>query len=169
LYSLDQEDDGSPEVTKIINSTVTTHSSNTNSHWKVLNGPVPAMVQTIVDDQLDILIDLCGYTGTSLVADIMAYLRLIQLQQQQSELQLQSELEERSKDSRSNNDIMEKKINQNKMMIHVSYMGFPGSSGSPCIDYLIADQIVIPPTNKKIRKQYTENEYSVYATLLLCE
>lgn len=37
--------------------------------------------------------------------------------------------------------------------VHVTYLGFPGTSGSENIDYMIADPITIPP---KMRKFYTE-------------
>ena len=33
--------------------------------------------------------------------------------------------------------------------VQISYLGFPGTTGAPFIDYLIADQIVIPPSQKK--------------------
>ena len=38
--------------------------------------------------------------------------------------------------------------------IQISYLGFPGTSGSDCIDYLIADKIIIPEENKNY---YSEN------------
>lgn len=38
--------------------------------------------------------------------------------------------------------------------IQISYLGYPGSTGSDCIDYLIADKIIIPD---KFRKFYSEN------------
>ena len=37
--------------------------------------------------------------------------------------------------------------------IQVSFLGYPGTSGSPSIDYLIADKVVIPATE---RRNYTE-------------
>jgi predicted O-linked N-acetylglucosamine transferase (SPINDLY family) len=37
--------------------------------------------------------------------------------------------------------------------IQVGFLGYPGTSGSPCIDYLIADQVVIPEPE---RRHYTE-------------
>ena len=37
--------------------------------------------------------------------------------------------------------------------IQVSYLGYPGTTGADCIDYLIADKIIIPNENKKF---YTE-------------
>jgi predicted O-linked N-acetylglucosamine transferase (SPINDLY family) len=37
--------------------------------------------------------------------------------------------------------------------IQVNYLGYPGTSGSPCMDYLIADAVVIPA---EARRNYTE-------------
>ena len=37
--------------------------------------------------------------------------------------------------------------------IQVSYLGYPGTLGSSCIDYMIADKVVIPEIYKKF---YTE-------------
>ena len=37
--------------------------------------------------------------------------------------------------------------------IQVNYLGFPGTLGAPYIDYLIADEIVVPPDHRKF---YTE-------------
>ena len=58
------ESDNSPEVEKIKSSA---------DHWTVLSPPVQNMADTIRSDDLDILIDLCGYTGTSLIAEVMAH------------------------------------------------------------------------------------------------
>ena len=33
--------------------------------------------------------------------------------------------------------------------IQVNYLGYPGTSGSNCMDYLIADKILIPKQNQK--------------------
>jgi protein O-GlcNAc transferase len=68
----------------------------------------------IHESKIDILVDLCGYTGTSLVAEIMAH---------------------------------------RPAPIQLSYMGFPGSSGAPYIDYTICDETVVPPC---LRHHYTE-------------
>lgn len=57
------ESDNSPEVEKI---------KSAADHWTVLSAPAQNMVDTILADDLDILIDLCGYTGTSLIAEVMA-------------------------------------------------------------------------------------------------
>tara|TARA_B100001093_G_scaffold22651_1_gene20144 strand:+ start:263 stop:2146 length:1884 start_codon:yes stop_codon:yes gene_type:complete len=37
--------------------------------------------------------------------------------------------------------------------IQISYLGYPGSTGADCIDYLIADKVIIPD---KYRKHYSE-------------
>lgn len=109
IYSL-EESDGSVEVEKIRTST------SSQRDWRVLRGNVRNMTDTIAMDNLDILIDLCGYTGTSVVADIMAH--------------------------------------RMSAPIQVSYMGFPGSSGAPYIDWMIADATVIP---SQLRSCYTES------------
>ena len=58
------ESDNSPEVEKIKSSAY---------HWTVLSSPAQNMADAIRSDDLDILIDLCGYTGTSLIAEVMAH------------------------------------------------------------------------------------------------
>ena len=121
MYSLGGDPDGSPEVERIIHG----RSSDVISHsWKTLKGSIETMAQTVSEDNLDVVIDLCGYTGTSLVAEVMACLR---------------SLEEKA---------------ALRKPVHVAYMGFPGSSGAPYIDYMIADAVVIP---SKFRPWYTEN------------
>ena len=48
--------------------------------------------------------------------------------------------------------------------IQISYLGFPGTSGSDCIDYLIADKIIIPEENKNYYSEniiYLPNSYQV--------
>ncbi|KAL3939336.1 MAG: hypothetical protein SGBAC_005918 [Bacillariaceae sp.] len=62
IYSLN-DTDLSPEVEKI---------KNAASKWTVLSSSVDDMAETIHADGVDMLIDLCGYTGTSLVAEVMA-------------------------------------------------------------------------------------------------
>ena len=37
--------------------------------------------------------------------------------------------------------------------IQISYLGYPGSTGANCMDYLIADKVIIP---EKYKKFYTE-------------
>jgi len=138
LYSLGGEADQSPEVQKIIYDI----NGNTNSNgisgrcWTTLEGSVPDMTQKILDDRLDVLIDLCGYTGTSLVAEVMACLRSMELQNEE--------------ENTTANEEGTSTINP----VHVAYMGFPGSSGAPYIDYMIADDVVIP---SQFRPWYTEN------------
>jgi len=130
LYSLGGDPDGSPEVDRIIHGRSSGDSESSSRRWKTLEGSIEAMAQTISNDNLDIVIDLCGYTGTSLVAEVMACLRCLVL-------------------SSDFNDVCAA-----KMPVHVGYMGFPGSSGAPYIDYMIADHVVIP---SKFRPLYTEN------------
>ena len=138
LYSLGGEADHSPEVQKIIHGT----NGNTNSNgisgrcWTTLEGSVPDMAHKILDDRLDVLIDLCGYTGTSLVAEVMACLRSMELQNE------------------GENKIANTEGTSTINPVHVAYMGFPGSSGAPYIDYMIADDVVIP---SQFRPWYTEN------------
>jgi len=62
LYSLGEPDDG-PEVAKIRDG------SDSFVH---LAGSVNNMAQAIQTDELDVLVDLCGYTGTDMVAQIMS-------------------------------------------------------------------------------------------------
>ena len=48
--------------------------------------------------------------------------------------------------------------------VQVSYLGFPGTSGSPCIDYLIADRVCIPPEYQSSYSEqivYLPNSYQV--------
>tara|TARA_Y100001935_G_scaffold221401_1_gene195619 strand:+ start:482 stop:2650 length:2169 start_codon:yes stop_codon:yes gene_type:complete len=57
--------------------------------------------------------------------------------------------------------------------IQISYLGFPGTTGSNCIDYIVADKIVIPDQNKKYYSEniiYLPNSYQVNdATLSISE
>jgi protein O-GlcNAc transferase len=112
IYSLGEESDDSSEVSKIYSSTT---STDDNNRWTVLKGSINAMSQTIQNDKLDILIDLCGYTGTSLVANIMS---------------------------------------MKVAPIQIAYMGYPASTAAQYIDYMIADEIVIP---SELRQYYTES------------
>jgi len=133
LYSLGGEADSSPEVQKIVGNNNGNDGTGNDRSWTTLEGSVPDMARTIRDDQLDVLIDLCGYTGTSLVAEVMACLR-------------------GTAESQDNNDNPNDGCDRHP--VHVAYMGFPGSSGAPFIDYMIADEVVIP---SKYRPWYTEN------------
>jgi protein O-GlcNAc transferase len=74
------------------------------------------IISRVQQDELDIVIDLCGYTGTSILATIMASRKL-------------------------------------GAPIQISYMGFPGSSGSKYIDYLVVDEVAVPSS---LRTHYTE-------------
>ena len=76
--------------------------------------PAKELATRIRESNIDVLVDLCGYTGTSLVAEIMAH---------------------------------------RPAPLQISYMGFPGSSGAPYIDYTICDETVVPPS---LRHYYTE-------------
>jgi protein O-GlcNAc transferase len=106
LYSL-VESDASPEVTKI--------QQSSGQRWTVLPLDATKAATRIRADNLDMLVDLCGYTGTSGVAELMA---------------------------------------SRPAPLQIAYMGFPGSTGAPYMDYLIADSIVIPP---HLRRYYSEN------------
>ena len=37
--------------------------------------------------------------------------------------------------------------------IQINYLGYPGTLGSNCIDYILADKMIIP---NKLKKYYTE-------------
>ena len=118
LYSLEgNDDDSSPEVNKIRDA----------GSWKVFPaGASPHDIAATIrqKDQPDILVDLCGYAGTSVCSEVMAH-RVAPIQ--------------------------------------VSYMGFPGSSGAPYLDYMIVDPVVVPPRAysqpiqaNNLRQHYTE-------------
>jgi len=94
------------------------------------------MYQRIVDDEVDILVDLCGYAGTSVVSEIMA-----------CRCRLQQDTSPPTQPRQ-----------RQHFPVHVSYMGFPGSVGSSSVwDYSVFDPIVIPPEEKYgIRQQYKE-------------
>ena len=86
------------------------------------------LYQEIMQDEIDILVDLCGYAGTSIVAEIMA-----------SRSKLQQD--------------MNTKQHHANFPIHVAYMGFPGSMGSSRIwDYTVFDKHVVPFS---LRKYYS--------------
>jgi len=101
------------------------------------------LYQRMVQDELDIIVDLCGYAGTSIVAEIMA-----------SRCLLQQVNDESSSSAGGNGADCSSRL----LPIHVSYMGFPGSVGSSRIwDYSIFDQVVIPPDDEYgIREHYNE-------------
>jgi len=94
------------------------------------------MYQRILDDEVDILVDLCGYAGTSVVSEIMA-----------SRCRLKQEASPPTQPRQ-----------RTHFPIHVSYMGFPGSVGSSSVwDYSVFDPIVIPPEEEYgIRQHYKE-------------
>jgi protein O-GlcNAc transferase len=78
------------------------------------NHSAKELAEIIRHDHLDVLIDLCGYAGTTLVAEILSH---------------------------------------RPSPIQVSYMGFPGSTGAPYLDYIVCDPIVVPT---EFRQFYTE-------------
>ena len=43
--------------------------------------------------------------------------------------------------------------------IQLNFLGYPGTSGSKSIDYIIADKTVIPKNNQNLSKIYFKNEY----------
>mmetsp|Transcript_31648 Transcript_31648/g.47426 ORF Transcript_31648/g.47426 Transcript_31648/m.47426 type:complete len:136 (+) Transcript_31648:1693-2100(+) len=72
------------------------------------------LYQQMVQDELDIIVDLCGYAGTSIMAEIMASRCLLQ----------------QMNDKNSSAGGNEADGSTRLLPIHVSYMGFPGSVGS---------------------------------------
>ncbi|KAL9183990.1 hypothetical protein ACHAXT_002076 [Thalassiosira profunda] len=132
IYSVSSSaaDDG-PEVRAIRES---------SDHFTYLSpssmSPVE-MYRRILDDELDILVDLCGYAGTSVVSEIMASRCLLQ----QAESGSQSATDPKQ-----------------RCPFHVSYMGFPGSVGSSRVwDFSVFDPIVVPLDEKDgIRQHYSE-------------
>ena len=86
-----------------------------------------AVAEMIQKDDIDILVDLVGYTGFS-VPDITAY---------------------------------------KPAPIQINYLGYPGTMGAPYYDYIIADKIVIPPSDAKYYSEkvlYLPNCYQFYST-----
>ena len=110
IYSLSSNNDSSSEVSKVRDAA---------NKWTVYPSKMSSteIAELMKEDELDILVDLCGFTGTSVVAEVMS---------------------------------------QRVAPIQIAYMGFPGSSGASYIDYMICDQIVVPPSMSSIRKYYTE-------------
>ena len=106
LYSLSPLED-CPEVNAIQNGSDSYMTLSRNHSAKEL-------AEIIRHDHLDILVDLCGYAGTTLVAEILSH---------------------------------------RPSPIQVSYMGFPGSTGAPYLDYIVCDPIVVPT---EFRQFYTE-------------
>jgi predicted O-linked N-acetylglucosamine transferase (SPINDLY family) len=75
-------------------------------HYRNLSGRgAEAIAQSIFDDQIDILIDLAGYTSAAQPAALAA----------------------------------------RPAPIQISWLGYLGTSGSDFVDYIIADDIVLPP------------------------
>ena len=106
------------------------------------------MYNRIMDDELDILVDLCGYAGTSMVAEIMSC-RYHYLRKAITEESYDTRTDFINTDTAANNDGQPQR---KRFPIHVSYMGFPGSCGSSRVwDYSIFDTIVVPPL--------TDNDY----------
>ncbi len=140
VYSIASKVDNGQEVQAIEES---------GNHFTYLSpstmSPVE-MYQRILEDKLDILVDLCGYAGTSVVAEIMATRSL-----------LQRETTHTHKDSDSNHND-DDHFPSARFPMHVSYMGFPGSVGSSRVwDYSVFDPIVVPPDydrNTSISNQY---------------
>ncbi len=137
IYSLSSKVDDAPEVQAIKESCdqFTYLSPSAMSPME--------LYQRMVQDELDIIVDLCGYAGTSIMAEIMA-----------SRCLLQQVNDESSSSAGSGNGT----DGSTRLPMHVSYMGFPGSVGSSRIwDYSIFDQVVIPPGDEYgIREHYNE-------------
>eukprot|EP00986_Skeletonema_menzelii_P020566 scaffold31656_cov160-Skeletonema_menzelii.AAC.1 len=135
IYSLSSKVDDGPEVQAI------QESCDQFTYLSPEMSPME-LYQRMVQDELDIIVDLCGYAGTSIIAEIMASRCLLQ----QVNDNISSAGGNRADGS------------TRCLPIHVSYMGFPGSIGSSQIwDYSIFDQVVIPPGDEYgIRKYYNE-------------
>eukprot|EP00569_Conticribra_weissflogii_P017194 CAMPEP_0171451452 /NCGR_PEP_ID=MMETSP0881-20121228/41152_1 /TAXON_ID=67004 /ORGANISM="Thalassiosira weissflogii, Strain CCMP1336" /LENGTH=378 /DNA_ID=CAMNT_0011975941 /DNA_START=1 /DNA_END=1133 /DNA_ORIENTATION=- len=99
------------------------------------------MYQRILEDELEILVDLCGYAGTSVVAEIMATRSLLQRHVMETTTDTCGD-----DGSNNNNDGDDGDVPSVRFPMHVSYMGFPGSIGSSKVwDYSVFDPIVVPP------------------------
>jgi predicted O-linked N-acetylglucosamine transferase (SPINDLY family) len=109
-------------------------SSDSFTYLSPSSMPPIELYQRLMQDELDVLVDLCGYAGTSVVAEIMA-----------SRCILQQKAEGNGG-------------HQQRFPVHVSYMGFPASVGSSKVwDYSVFDQCVVPPEDELgIRKHYSE-------------
>eukprot|EP00956_Cyclotella_meneghiniana_P004545 scaffold5584_cov76-Cyclotella_meneghiniana.AAC.15 len=117
IYSLSSENgDEGPEVNSI-------RESSDCFTYLSTSGKTPVQLyQRFLEDHVDIIVDLCGYAGSSIVAEIMA-----------SRCKLQQDI------GSSQSNI--------RFPRHVAYMGFPGSMGSSKIwDYSIFDKHVVPPS-----------------------
>lgn len=121
IYSLSNDADNGPEVKAI------RESSDSFTYLSTAGKTPIELYQEIMKDEIDILVDLCGYAGTSIVAEIMA-----------SRCKLQLEVSDNQ---------------HTKFALHVAYMGFPGSMGSSHIwDYSVFDHHVVPPS---LRQHYS--------------
>lgn len=136
IYSLSSKVDDGPEVKAI------QESSDQFTYLSPSAMSPIELYQRMLQDELDIIVDLCGYAGTSIVAEIMASRCLLQ----QNDKHYKSVGNEEDRNT------------PHRLPIHVSYMGFPGSVGSARIwDYSIFDQVVIPPDDEYgIRQHYNE-------------
>ena len=135
IYSLSSKVDDGPEVQAI------QESCDQFTYLSPEMSPIE-LYQRMVQDELDIIVDLCGYAGTSIIAEIMASRYLLQ--------QVDDNYSSAGGNGADGSTC--------RLPIHVSYMGFPGSIGSSQIwDYSIFDQVVIPPGDEYgIRKHYNE-------------
>ncbi|MAH99360.1 MAG: hypothetical protein CMA12_08530 [Euryarchaeota archaeon] len=48
--------------------------------------------------------------------------------------------------------------------VQITYLGYPGTSGGKCFDYIVADKVVIPPNNK----QYFSEEVLYLPSCFMC-
>ena len=138
IYSLSSNVDDGPEVQAIQESCDQFTCLSPSANMSPME-----LYQRMVQDELDIIVDLCGYAGTSIVAEIMSSRCVLQ---------------QNDNNSNSVGNKNESDSHTRRLPMHVSYMGFPGSVGSSRIwDYSIFDQVVIPPDEKYgIREHYSE-------------
>mmetsp|Transcript_40758 Transcript_40758/g.85386 ORF Transcript_40758/g.85386 Transcript_40758/m.85386 type:complete len:489 (-) Transcript_40758:256-1722(-) len=120
----DDDDDDGPEVRAI------REGSDAFAYLSPSSMTPGDMYRRMLDDELDVLVDLCGYAGTSAMAEIMAS---------------RARLLRRGEDRNDTDDDDDDRRRRRRFPMHVSYMGFPGSVGSTEVwDYSVFDPIVIP-------------------------
>lgn len=133
VYSLSRDDDCGSEVRAIKGSCDSFAYLSPSA-----SSPVD-MYRRLMEDELDVLVDLCGYAGTSIMSEIMASRSRLRMEEYRGE------------------DDGDMGMLRSSFPIHVSYMGFPGSCGSSDVwDYSVFDRIVVPPDEDDIRGRYEE-------------
>ncbi|KAL7533235.1 hypothetical protein ACHAWF_004407 [Thalassiosira exigua] len=137
IYSLSSREDDGPEVRAIREGSDAFRTLSPSAMSPV------QMYEKMLEDELDVIVDLCGYAGTSVAAEVMA--SRCKLQQEQQKNRQFDRQQPQSEGGR-------------RFPIHVSYMGFPGSVGSSRVwDYSVFDRTAVPPEDEfDVRRHYDE-------------